>query len=190
MLFKLTIYDIFNESNIKIPQNIAGLMASAIISDTLLLSSPTTTMRDTDALIELSKIAEIDYKEYGKRMLKQGMSIKGLTNEQILNKDFKTFKVNDDLDDIDDLTYKIYDDAEGEVAAMAARMKAEAEDSFISDVKDFAEGIGDAVEDVIEAVEEKVATFTDMMDDEACKRAQDIAEKLFAFYQSLEVEDI
>ena len=88
------IYDIFNESNIKIPQNIAGLMASAIISDTLLLSSPTTTMRDTDALIELSKIAEIDYKEYGKRMLKQGMSIKGLTNEQILNKDFKTFKVN------------------------------------------------------------------------------------------------
>lgn len=91
------IYDMYNESSVSIPKEIAGLMASAIISDTLLLSSPTTTIRDTDALIELSKIAQIDYKEYGKKLLKQGMSIKGLTNEQILNKDFKTYKVNEDL---------------------------------------------------------------------------------------------
>lgn len=91
------IYDLYKENNIKIPKEIAGLMASAIISDTLLLTSPTTTIRDTDALINLSKIAKIKYKKYGIELLKQGMTIKGLTNEDILHKDFKTYKVNDKI---------------------------------------------------------------------------------------------
>ena len=91
------IYDFYKENNIKIPKDIAGLMASAIISDTLLLTSPTTTIRDTDALINLSKIAKIKYKKYGIELLKQGMTIKGLTNEDILHKDFKTYKVNDKM---------------------------------------------------------------------------------------------
>lgn len=91
------IFDMYNENGIKIPKNIAGLIASAIISDTLLLTSPTTTIRDTDALIELSRIAGIDYKEYGKDLLKHGMSIKGLSYENMLHKDFKTYKVNEDM---------------------------------------------------------------------------------------------
>lgn len=91
------IYDLYKENNIAIPSDIAGLMASAIISDTILLSSLTTTIRDSDALIDLSKIANINYKEYGMDMLKHGMSIKGLSNEQLLHKDFKTYKVNDYL---------------------------------------------------------------------------------------------
>lgn len=89
------LYDIYKENGIDIPKNIAGLMMSAIISDTLLLTSPTTTIRDTDALINLSNIAKIDYKEYGKELLKQGMNIKGLSIEQILHKDFKSYRVND-----------------------------------------------------------------------------------------------
>lgn len=91
------IYDMFNENHVEIPSNIAGLLASAIISDTLLLTSPTTTIRDTDALLNLSKIAKIDYKKYGMELLKHGMSIKGLKNEEILHKDFKTYKVDDNL---------------------------------------------------------------------------------------------
>ena len=91
------IYDLYKENNVKIPKDIAGLMASAIISDTLLLTSPTTTIRDTDALINLSKLAKIKYKKYGIELLKQGMTIKGLTNEDILHKDFKTYKVNDKM---------------------------------------------------------------------------------------------
>ena len=91
------IYDLYKENNIKIPKEVAGLMASAIISDTLLLTSPTTTIRDTDALINLSKIAKIKYKNYGIELLKQGMTIKGLTNEDILHKDFKTYKINDSM---------------------------------------------------------------------------------------------
>lgn len=91
------IYDLYKENNVKIPREIAGLMASAIISDTLLLTSPTTTIRDTDALIDLSKIAKIKYKEYGIELLKQGMTIKGLSNKDILHKDFKTYKVNEKI---------------------------------------------------------------------------------------------
>ena len=91
------IYDLYKENNIEIPKQIAGLMASAIMSDTLLLTSPTTTIRDNEALIELSKIAGIDYKEYGIELLKQGMSIKGLTNEEILHRDFKTYTIKDNL---------------------------------------------------------------------------------------------
>ncbi|MGM9878089.1 MAG: putative manganese-dependent inorganic diphosphatase [Bacilli bacterium] len=91
------IFDMYNENGVEIPKEIAGLMASAIISDTLLLSSPTTTIRDSDALITLSNIAGIDYKEYGREMLKHGMSIKGMTYEQILNKDFKNYRINDEM---------------------------------------------------------------------------------------------
>ena len=91
------IYDLYKENNIKVPKDIAGLMASAIISDTLLLTSPTTTIRDIDALTELSKTAKIKYKKYGTELLKQGMSIKGLTNYAMLHKDFKTYKVKDSV---------------------------------------------------------------------------------------------
>ena len=91
------IYEMFLENNISIPKNIAGIMMSAIISDTLLLTSPTTTARDEKALEALSKIAGVDYKTYGNGMLKHGMSIKGLKNEELLYRDFKTYKVDDDL---------------------------------------------------------------------------------------------
>lgn len=91
------VYDMYNESNIVIPRDIAGLLASAIISDTLLLTSPTTTERDIVALKKLSKICGINYETYGKELLKKGMSIKGLSYEAILHKDFKTYKVNEDM---------------------------------------------------------------------------------------------
>ena len=54
------LFELFNTNNIKIEQNIAGLMLSAIISDTLLLKSPTTTDKDKKDVEELAKIANID----------------------------------------------------------------------------------------------------------------------------------
>ena len=91
------IFEMFNENNIDIPKEYAGILASAIISDTLLLTSPTTTQRDIDALEKLAYIARINYTEYGRELLKHGMSIKGFTNEEILYKDFKSYKVEDNL---------------------------------------------------------------------------------------------
>ncbi len=88
------IYELYKENNVKIPKDIAGIMASAIISDTLLLTSPTTTARDKIALINLSKISKIKYKKYGIELLKSGMSISRLSKKDILYKDFKSYKIN------------------------------------------------------------------------------------------------
>lgn len=86
---------LFKENNINIPKNIAGLMLSGILSDTLILSSPTTTEIDKQAVSELSKIAGVDYKEYGLNMLKAGSSLKGKTKEEVLYTDYKTYPVGD-----------------------------------------------------------------------------------------------
>ena len=63
------IYTLYNENNIDIPKNIAGIMLSGILSDTLILTSPTTTNLDILAVKKLSQIANIDYEEYGKKMI-------------------------------------------------------------------------------------------------------------------------
>ena len=88
------IYSMFRENNIEIPSNIAGLMLSGIISDTLLFRSPTTTRRDKEAVFELADISGIDYESYGMEMLKAGSSLKNKTKEEVLYTDFKNFNVN------------------------------------------------------------------------------------------------
>ena len=89
------IYSMFRENNIEIPRDIAGLMLSGILSDTLIFKSPTTTNVDIDAAIVLSHIAKVDYNEYGLSMLKAGSSLKGRTKEEILYTDFKSYPVSD-----------------------------------------------------------------------------------------------
>ncbi len=90
------IYILYNENKIKIPKDMAGLMLSGILSDTLILNSPTTTEIDKEAVKALSKIAKIDYKKYGFEMLKAGSSLKEKTKEEILYTDFKIYPVLDD----------------------------------------------------------------------------------------------
>lgn len=85
------IYLMYKENNIKIPKDMAGLMLSGILSDTLILKSPTTTTIDKDAVNNLSRIAKVDYKQYGFDMLSYGTKIDGLTKEEILYKDFKKY---------------------------------------------------------------------------------------------------
>jgi len=87
------IYQLYEERNIEIPKNIAGLMLSGILSDTLLLNSPTTTDRDKIAVKELSRITNIDYEKYGIEMLKAGTSLEGKTKEEKLYNDFKVFNI-------------------------------------------------------------------------------------------------
>ena len=88
------LYLMFKENGVKIPKKIAGLMLSGIISDTLLLSSPTTTEVDRTALIDLSKIAGVDYEKYGMEMFKAGSSMEGKTISEIIHGDFKNFTVD------------------------------------------------------------------------------------------------
>lgn len=89
------IYQLYKENNVEIPSNIAGLMLSGIISDTLLLKSPTTTLKDQEAVEELAKIAKIDFEDYGMQMFKAGSSLAGKTKEDILYTDFKNFTIEE-----------------------------------------------------------------------------------------------
>ncbi len=88
------LYLMYKENNVVIPKNIAGLMMSGIISDTLLLTSPTTTDLDREALEELSKIAGVDYNEYGMEMFKAGSSMDGKSTYEIIHIDFKNFNID------------------------------------------------------------------------------------------------
>lgn len=88
------LYKMYKEMNIKIPKENAGLMLSGIISDTLLLVSPTTTELDKETANELAEIAGVDLNTYGLEMLKAGTSLKGKTEEDILFGDFKLYEVN------------------------------------------------------------------------------------------------
>ena len=89
------IYIMYKENNIEIPPQIAGLMLSGILSDTLILTSPTTTEKDKEAVEALARIAGVDYKTYGLNMLKAGSSLKGKTKEEILYTDYKNYPVGD-----------------------------------------------------------------------------------------------
>ena len=86
------LFELFNTNNIKIEQNIAGLMLSAIISDTLLLKSPTTTDKDKKAVEELAKIANIDLSKYGLDMLKAGTNLDKYTEQELINLDAKSME--------------------------------------------------------------------------------------------------
>ncbi len=88
------IYLLYKESKTEIPYEIAGLMISGILSDTLALTSPTTTSYDKEAVTNLSKLLGIDYKEYATDMFKAGTSLEGRTKEDIIGTDIKIFPVN------------------------------------------------------------------------------------------------
>jgi manganese-dependent inorganic pyrophosphatase len=81
----------YKENGISIEKEIAGLMLSAIISDTLLLKSPTCTQQDVDAAHELASIAGVDINEYGLEMLKAGADLSDKTVEQLISIDSKVF---------------------------------------------------------------------------------------------------
>ena len=81
-------------NKIEIDEIMAGLMLSAIISDTLLLKSPTCTQKDKEIAKKLAKIAEIDINLYGLDMLKAGTDLSEFTPEELIDIDSKTFTTN------------------------------------------------------------------------------------------------
>lgn len=88
------LYSIYKMNNIEINPTIAGLMLSAIISDTLLLKSPTTTIKDIKAVEELAKIAGVNYNNYGLEMLKAGTDLSGYSASELINIDAKCVDMN------------------------------------------------------------------------------------------------
>ncbi len=85
------IFKMFRESGQEIPPQIAGLLCSAIISDTLMYRSPTCTPEDVAAAEELASIAGISVEEHAKGMFSAGSNFKNSTAEEIMHQDFKIF---------------------------------------------------------------------------------------------------
>lgn len=85
---------LYKENNIEITKDIAGLMLSAIISDSLLFKSPTCTEEDIAAARELAEIAGVDAESYGLEMLKAGANVSDKTAVQLVSLDSKEFSMN------------------------------------------------------------------------------------------------
>ncbi|GJM63990.1 putative manganese-dependent inorganic diphosphatase [Persicobacter diffluens] len=83
--------DMYKENELLPEPAMAGLMLSAIISDTLLFKSPTCTQKDIDAAVELAKIAGVNAEQYGMEMLIAGASLGDKSPEDLINMDMKEF---------------------------------------------------------------------------------------------------
>ena len=88
------ITQMYKENNVEIPYEIAGLLMSAILSDTLIFKSPTTTEMDKLAVEELNKIVNVDIEKYAMDMFKAGTSLDGFSVEEIVHMDFKPFDMS------------------------------------------------------------------------------------------------
>lgn len=86
---------LYKENNVEITKEVAGLMLSAIISDSLLFKSPTCTEQDVQAANELAAIAGVDANSYGLDMLKAGADLSDKTVEQLITLDAKEFQMGD-----------------------------------------------------------------------------------------------
>lgn len=88
------IFELFQEKGIEIPKEIAGLMLSAIISDTLLFKSPTTTEKDKKVGLALAEIAGVDVEAYGLALLKSGTNVDAKSASEIADGDAKSFEMD------------------------------------------------------------------------------------------------
>ena len=85
------ILKLYKENNVEVPKNIAGMMLSAIVSDTLLFKSPTCTQEDVQAAKELAEIAGVDLEGYGLEMLKAGTNLGTKSAAELIDLDAKSF---------------------------------------------------------------------------------------------------
>lgn len=85
------VYQMYQEAGIEVEPKIAGLLCSAIVSDTLLFRSPTCTEVDRQSAVKLAQIAGIDIEKYARDMFAAGSNLKGKNDSEIFYQDFKTF---------------------------------------------------------------------------------------------------
>ena len=106
------IYQMYQENQMDIDRTTAGLLCSAIISDTLLFRSPTCTPVDKAAAEELAELAGIDLEEYAKKMFSAASDLKGKSDEDIFYQDFKRFSVGKSVFGIGQITSMDSDELE------------------------------------------------------------------------------
>ena len=118
------LYKMYKENGIEIEPKIAGLMASAIISDSLLFKSPTCTPQDEKACRELAEIAGLDVETYGLEMLKAGTDLSDLTAAQLLGIDAKVFPMGSSTVEIAQINVVSIEDMMTRKAELEEQMQA------------------------------------------------------------------
>lgn len=113
------IFQMYKERHIEIPEKIAGLLCSAILSDTLMFRSPTCTPADKAAAEVLAKMAGIDVEEYANEMFLAASNLQTKTEEEIFFQDFKKFSTDDVTFGISQITSL----NEGELKMLGTRLK-------------------------------------------------------------------
>ncbi|CAJ1312075.1 manganese-dependent inorganic pyrophosphatase [Paenibacillus nuruki] len=115
---------LYKEHGVSISKQNAGLMLSAIISDSLLFKSPTCTPQDVEAANELARIAEVDIAKYGLDMLKAGADLSDKTVEQLITLDAKEFQMGDAKVEIAQVNAVDVNDVLSQQAAIEAALTA------------------------------------------------------------------
>ncbi|MHC5374626.1 manganese-dependent inorganic pyrophosphatase [Enterococcus sp. LJL120] len=129
------VYKMFKENNAVVTKEVAGMMLSAIVSDTLLFKSPTCTDEDVTAAKELADIADVDLDTYGLAMLKAGTNLADKSAETLLDLDAKSFPMGDQtirIAQVNTVDLQEMINRQGELeAAMAAEIAKNSYDLFI-----------------------------------------------------------
>lgn len=99
------IYQMYLENHMEMEPGIAGILCSAILSDTLLFRSPTCTSADELAARAMAKIAGINVEEHATQMFQEGSNLRGKTTEEICFQDFKVFNIKETMFGIGQLTF-------------------------------------------------------------------------------------
>ena len=113
------IFQMYQENGVAVPKKIAGLLCSAILSDTLMYRSPTCTPADKAAAESLAKIAEIDVEVYANEMFLAGSNLRNKSEEEIFFQDFKKFSSEDVTFGVSQITSL----NEGELKMIGTRLK-------------------------------------------------------------------
>lgn len=157
------LYYEFKQANIVIPAEIAGLLVSAIISDTLLLKSPTTTSYDQPALEALAKIAGLeDYAAYGLDLLKAGTDLSSRTDKELIDGDAKSFEMGGHQFRIGQVNTVDIDEVLSRQAGIEAAIAEEGYEDFLFVITDILNSnskglyIGDAAQSIEAAFNQKL----------------------------------
>ncbi len=113
------VWQMYKENGVEIPVEIAGLLCSAILSDTLMFRSPTCTSIDRAAAENLAAIAGIVCEDYARGMFRAGSDLSSKTTEEIFYQDFKTFEIGDKRMGIGQISSM----SQSELESISGRMK-------------------------------------------------------------------
>ena len=181
----------YKENQVAIPKEIAGIMLSAIISDTLLFKSPTCTPEDVAAAKELAELAEVELEAYGLDMLKAGTNLRDKTAAVLLDLDAKSFpmgEANVRIAQINTVDLNEVMDRQAELEqAMAEEMTKNGYDLFVLVVTNILDSdsellvAGNAIDKVEEAFQTKLTNNRALLKGVVSRKKQVVPQLTAAF---------